>query len=200
MWSADCVCGVALGIRMTRLRKRIGLRHMMRWGSVVFSMALAAALGSGAAASAQDLPLTQVLKPSKISPIDPTRGMTKHDLESSRHTPLPEEYIWTASGADASDKVLYTRPSAMERIEPHYFRRAFQVSSVPAQATLYIAGPRSVKVWLNGQVADEVQSDITSPLGMHVYATDVKRFLKPGVNTIAIEAMRGRGVSGFANS
>jgi len=163
------------------------------------AMALAWAVGRGGA-RAQDLPLTQVLTPSTISPLDPTRGMTTHDLESSRHTPLPEEYIWTASGANASDKVLYRRPSATERIEPHYFRRTFQVSSVPEQATLYLAGPRSVRVWLNGQLAEQVESDITSPLGMHVFATDVKRFLKTGANTIAIEAVRGRGVSGFANS
>ena len=65
---------------------------------------------------------------------------------------------------------------------------------------LYIAGPRSMKVWMNGQLADAVQSDVTSPLGMHVYATSVAKFLKPGANTIAIEAVRGRGVSGFANS
>jgi len=103
------------------------------------AMALAWAVGRGGA-RAQDLPLTQVLTPSTISPLDPTRGMTTHDLESSRHTPLPEEYIWTASGANASDKVLYRRPSATERIEPHYFRRTFQVSSVPEQATLYLAG------------------------------------------------------------
>jgi hypothetical protein len=57
-----------------------------------------------------------------------------------------------------------------------------------------------VKVWLNGQVAERVESDITSPLGMHVFATDVARLLRPGANTLAIEAVRGRGVSGFANS
>ena len=175
------------------------MRHMTHLDRLVIATALAGAL-SATPAKGQDLPLTQVLTPSTISPLDPTRGITKHDLESSRHTPLLEEYIWTASGAGASDKVLYTRPSAVERIEPHYFRRTFQVASVPAQATLYIAGPRSLKVWLNGQLAEQVESDITSPLGMHVFATDVKRLLKPGANTIAIEAVRGRGVSGFANS
>ncbi|MDP9051195.1 MAG: alpha-L-rhamnosidase [Acidobacteriota bacterium] len=148
----------------------------------------------------QDLPLNQVLKPSTVEPLDLTRSMTAHDLESARHRPLPEEYIWTANDANANDKVVYTRPNATERIEPHYFRRQFTVAAVPAEATLYVAGPRSVKVWLNGRLAEQIESDVTSPLGMHVFATNVAKLLMPGANTIAIEAVRGRGVSGFANS
>jgi alpha-L-rhamnosidase len=35
---------------------------------------------------------------------------------------------------------------------------------------------------------------------MHVFATNVAKYLQPGANTIAIEAVRGRGVTGFANS
>ena len=115
-------------------------------------------------------------------------------------TPLPEEYIWTANDANANDKVLYTRPAANERIEPHFFRRSFTVGAVPREATLYIAGPRSADVWLNGMLVEHVESDVTSPLGMHVFATNVAKYLQPGVNTIAIEAVRGRGVTGFANS
>ncbi len=149
---------------------------------------------------AQDLPLTQELKPSTIAPLDPTRGIQHPALESARHKPLPEEYIWTADDAKANDKVVYTRPNANEQIEPHYFRRQFTVGAVPAVATLYVAGPRSVKVWLNGQLAEQVESDTTSPLGMHVFAADVAKLLRPGANTIAIEAVRGRGVTGFANS
>jgi Bacterial alpha-L-rhamnosidase 6 hairpin glycosidase domain len=88
----------------------------------------------------------------------------------------------------------------MEKTEPHYFRHTFSIVSVPEQATLYIAGPRGVKVWLNGKMAESVESDTSSPLGMHVFAMPVAKFLKTGKNTIAIEAVRGRGVTGFANS
>ncbi len=35
---------------------------------------------------------------------------------------------------------------------------------------------------------------------MHVFSTAVAKYLKPGANVIAIEAVRGRGVTGFANS
>jgi alpha-L-rhamnosidase len=149
---------------------------------------------------AQDLPLTQQLTSSTLKQLDPTRNITQPILESSQHQPLAEEYIWTTNDTAANAKVLYTFPAVTEQIEPHYFRRSFQITSAPKQATLYIAGPRRVKVWLNGRLAEEVESDITSPLGMHVFATSVAQYLKPGANTIAIEAIRGRGVTGFANS
>ena len=149
---------------------------------------------------AQDLPLTQVLTPSTIAPLDPTKDIAEPALESARHKPVPEEYIWTADDANANDKVVYTRPNANERIEPHYFRRRFTVGAAPAVATLYIAGPRSVKAWVNGQLAEQVEGDVTSPLGMHVFAVDVTKLLRVGENMIAIEAVRGRGVTGFANS
>lgn len=161
--------------------------------------AVAAVMAAGVAC-AQDLPLTQVLRPSTVSPLDPTRAVTEPRLESTMHKPLPEEYIWTANTSNTNDKVLYTRPAANEHIEPHYLRRQFHLSAVPPVATLYVAGPRSLNVWINGQMAEQVQSDITSPLGMHVFATDVTKYLKPGENTIAMEVVRGRGVSGFANS
>jgi alpha-L-rhamnosidase len=148
----------------------------------------------------QDLPLTEAMAINQISPLDPTRGMKAPALESARHTPLAEEYIWTANDAAANAKLIYTFPKVTEQTEPHYFRDKFAVGAVPKEATLYIAGPRRIKVWINGQIAEEVESDVTSPLGMHVFAADVARFLRAGENTIAIEAVRGRGVTGFANS
>ena len=51
-----------------------------------------------------------------------------------------------------AQKLVYTFPGMMEQIEPHYFRHAVLRRSGAAEATLYIAGPRSVKVWLNGQI------------------------------------------------
>jgi alpha-L-rhamnosidase len=148
----------------------------------------------------QNLPLTQDLSINRVTPLDPTRNVAKPVLESSRHTPLPEEYIWTANDQSTNGKVIYTYPKVTEQIEPHYFRDRFEVAHMPKEATLYLAGPRRVKVWINGQLAEEVESDVTSPLGMHVFATDVSHYLKQGRNTIAIEAVRGRGVTGFENS
>jgi hypothetical protein len=152
-------------------------------------------------AQGQDLPLTSGLQVNTLRPLDPARKIKKDRLESSFHAPLPEQYIWTAEDTGAQEeKLVYKFPSLMEKTEPHYFRHAFSIASVPAHATLYIAGPRSVKVWLNGRLAESVESDTSSPLGMHTFVTSVASLLRTGKNTIAIEAVRGRGVTGFANS
>ena len=173
---------------------------MRRAGEQAVRVGLGLVLAVAGASWAQDLPLTQPRTMNTISPLDLARAVTKPELESSRHTPLPEEYIWTAKDAAADTKVVYTFPKVTEQTEPHYFRERFVVAAVPTKATLYLAGPRSVKVWINGQMAEQVESDVTSPLGMHVFATPVARFLRAGENTIAIEAVRGRGVTGFANN
>ena len=142
----------------------------------MIGLRVAAAIGLAAGVlCAQDLPLNQVLTPSTVSPLDPTKTVGEPRLESSMHTPLKEEYIWTANSANANDKVLYTRPAADERIEPHYFRKNFTLAAVPREATLYIAGPRTVDVWVNGMLAEHVESDVTSPLGMHVFAVSVAK-------------------------
>jgi alpha-L-rhamnosidase len=137
---------------------------------------------------------------SKVTPLDPTRNLTNPILQSTRHTPVPEEYIWTADDTARDAKIVYSFPGRNEQIEPHYFRAHFNVPTVPKEATLYIASPRSIKVWINSQLAEQVESDVTSPLGMHVFTTAVAKLLHAGKNTIAIEAVRGRGVTGFANS
>ena len=180
-----------------RLMPSKSLRSGWRMRVIPCCMVLTVGAGVG---YGQDLPLTQQLSINQITPLDPTRDIAQPVLESSRHTPLPEEYIWTASDNATDNKVIYTFPKVTERVEPHYFRERFEVTTLPKEATLYLAGPRKVKVWINGQMAEEVESDVTSPLGMHVFATEVARYLRVGRNTIAIEAVRGRGVTGFANS
>src|ERR1035441_6689364 len=159
-----------------------------------------AVVGVAGMAWGQDLPLTQEQTMNQISPLDPTRSVSAPMLESKRHTPLQEEYVWTANDASADAKLIYTFPKVTEQTEPHYFRASFQVGAVPKEATLYLAGPRRVKVWLNGMKAEEVESDVTSPLGIDVFATEVPKLVRTGRNVIAIEAVRGRGVTGFANS
>jgi hypothetical protein len=151
-------------------------------------------------AHAQDLPLTQTLTASKLEPLDPSRNVSSPVLESSIHTPLPEQYIWTVSDGSQNEKLIYTFPTITEQTEPHYFRAHFHIDAVPQQATLYIAGPRFISVWINGELAERVSSNTSSPLGIHVFATAVPKFLHTGDNVIAIQAVRGRGVTGFANS
>jgi len=159
-------------------------------------------LASVGVGGAQDLPVEHGTTKATISVLDLARNSVGSVLEKDVHSPLPEEYIWTASekAASTGSAVIYTFPAVTEQSEKHYFRRAFEVGAVPKVATLYVAGPRSERVWINGMLADEVQSDLSSPLGMHVYATDVTRYLRAGKNVIALEVVRGRGVTGFANS
>ena len=77
-------------------------------------------------------------------------------------------------------KLVYMFPAITAETEPHYFRAHFHVDNVPREATLYIAGPRSVSVWVNGQLVEQVASDTSSPLGMHVFAAPVARALQRG--------------------
>jgi len=150
---------------------------------------------------AQDLPVEHGSTRTNVNVLDLAKDATGAKLERDVHTPLPEEYIWTASGDVANGSaVIYKFPGLMEQTEKHYFRHSFDVAAIPANATLYVAGPRWERVWINGQLADEVSSDTTSPLGMHVFATDVAKYLHAGKNVIALEVVRGRGVTGFANS
>jgi len=160
------------------------------------------ALLCGSISVAQDLPVEHGTSRANVRQLDLAKGANGSRLEKNSHAPLPEQYLWTASTSpDASGSaVIYTFPGVTEKTEEHYFRHSFDVSTVPAQATLYVAGPRWERVWINGALADEVASDLSSPLGMHVFATDVTKLLKPGRNVIALEVIRGRGVTGFANS
>ena len=136
------------------------------------------------------------------APLDPTRDATGATLEGSVHQPLPEQYIWTAANKPArdNDRVVYIFPKVTEKTEPHFFRAMFSVQEVPAQATLYVAGPRSAVIYLNGQLIESVDCDVTQPLGLHVFAVPVAAYLKPGRNLLAMKVVRGRGVTGFTNS
>jgi alpha-L-rhamnosidase len=126
--------------------------------------------------------------------LDPTRGLQAAPEPS--HTPLPEQYLWTSGDITAQlpnhNKFPWNRPDL--RVDPHFFRTTFTLLSAPPAATLYIAGPRSAKIWLNGQLAASFASDIDAPIAFHVFHADVASFLRSGVNTLAIEAVRGRGI------
>ena len=134
--------------------------------------------------------------------LDPTRQITAVDAASSQHVPLPEQYIWTAGDAAAlhADHNNYGFRNPDVKSAPHYFRYTFQLAQVPPTATLYLAGPRSAKIYLNGALVDQVASDVTSPLGIHVFATDVAKALRSGANTLALEVVRGRGIVSVSNS
>src|SRR5208283_489701 len=99
-------------------------------------------------------------------PLDPTAAIEHHRLQSAVHKPLPEQYIWTQGDSAAASKISYDWAKQDFKADPHYFRHTFTVASAPKAATLYIAGPRSARVFLNGQLVDNVKSDLGAPIGM----------------------------------
>lgn len=125
--------------------------------------------------------------------LDPTRNLA---VEAQPHTPLPEEYIWTAGDVTTQrpDRSKFSWSRAEFRAEPHYFRASFDLAAVPAAATLYIGGPRQARVWINGQLVMSFNKDTDAPINFRVFHADAARALRVGKNTIAIEAVRGRGV------
>ena len=92
---------------------------------------------------------------------------------------LPEQYVWfSAPSPDSSS--------------PRFFRKAFQVSSVPARSTLYFTGPYGFTIFLNGTLLRS--SSLSGPGVVHdrpVAILDVSTTLRTGNNVLAIQASAG---------
>jgi len=134
--------------------------------------------------------------------LDPTRSIASSQLESSIHTPLPEQYIWTREDAvpDKPDLKGSWISEGNTHLDPHYFRRSFSVETLPPAATLYLGGPGAATVYVNGERVAHFQVNMEVNIGIHVIAVDVAHALKPGRNVIAIEAIRGPEVGSSGNS
>lgn len=171
---------------------------LCRPGLRLSGLLLTAVLFSAAALSQNTLPNTP--PPGQL---DPTRALSGGpQLFSSFHQPLPEQYIWTRedSTADKSDIIHYSMPGSDQQIAPHYFRVHFHLDSVPDNATLYLAGPRSATVSVNGTAAGRFVTDPMDRLSIQVFHVDAAHYLRPGDNVIAMEVVRGYGNAGFLNS
>ena len=135
-------------------------------------------------------------------PLDPARAEVSPHVVGEFHKPLPEEYIWTAD-----DAAVVTRAKELSQIkrddwkvEPHYFRSSFVVHEAPHAATVYIAGPRAARVYLNGKLAADLKCEGGHHMAFRAMSADVSNALRPGANTIAIEAVRGGGSHHHTNS
>jgi hypothetical protein len=175
--------------------------RVTRTNAGIVCLALAALLHGVGRFGAQSLPTQHSAAPDDPAVLDPTANAAQSPLEGHIHRPLPEQYIWSSATASETVKPGFSHklPNVMEQTEHHCFRHTFEVAQVPKAATLYVAGPRWEKVWINGQLADEVSADLSSPIGVQVFATDATRFLKSGRNVVAIEAVRGRGLKTFGD-
>lgn len=133
--------------------------------------------------------------------LDPSREIHLDQTTAKHHRPLPEEYIWTAKDAAVlSEKTVALIRKQETKIEPHYFRSVFQVSQVPKQATLYIAGPRSARVFLNGKPAADLHCEGGHHFVFRTMSASIQQLLRPGRNVVAIEVVRGWGSHHHTNS
>lgn len=134
--------------------------------------------------------------------LDPARRAGALTAESTLHQPLPTQYIWTKADAVPSDAAAIAGwfSSGDKDLETHYFRKTFTISSVPEHATLYIAGPRSATVFLDGQKVYSYATNLDFPMGIRVYSCDVTKVIKPGPNVLAIKAVRGPSIGSGADN
>jgi alpha-L-rhamnosidase len=122
--------------------------------------------------------------------LDPARDSALLQIPPS--TSLPEQFIWTKDDAAALDPSLQSKVRGQnDKTAPHYFREHFSVAVIPSQATLYIAGPRSATVTLNGANVLHFDDSEASGKGFHVMTADVASSLHSGDNVLAIEEVRG---------
>ena len=64
---------------------------------------------------------------------------------------------------------------------------------MPKDATLYLAGPRSAKIYLNGKLVNQFDSDLTAPGLDSAFRYAARGWLRAGRNVLAMEVVRGKG-------
>ncbi len=113
---------------------------------------------------------------SPIQPIslDPTLAIATPRLESSVHTPLPEQYIWSAIPGSTSEGVYSC------------LRKSFSLKKVPPVATLYAAGASYIRVYINGRLLAAAERDPKDRLRPFLLAIDVSGQLHAGRNLVAV--------------
>jgi hypothetical protein len=124
--------------------------------------------------------------------LDPARNPA--GLHRVAQAPLPEQCIWTTAHAAAlrTNRANSASRQHKSKIAAHAFRGTFRLSRIPA-ATLYVAGPRSMKTYRNGKVVLDTSFKPTSRVAGHVFSANVHSALRIGRNLLAIQAVRGWG-------
>lgn len=126
------------------------------------------------------------------NPLDLTAGIATPKLESQLHQPLPAHYIWAPQPPSKGMGISF--PSGA--YTPHwvFFRREFKLSAAPRNATLYVAGPARLRVYLNGQLLANAQQNPGAKLHPFVLVLNAAPGLRPGANVLAIAAASGRKI------
>jgi hypothetical protein len=110
--------------------------------------------------------------------------------------------VWTANDAAVTqDKQQLSELKRDDwKVQPHFFRRVFDLEKRPEKATLYVAGPRSAKVWVNGALVADLHCEGSHHMGFRVMSAEVGGALHSGQNLMAIEALRGYGSHHHTNA
>lgn len=74
------------------------------------------------------------------------------------------------------------------------------MKALPPVATLYVAGPRAARVWVNGALVAEMKYAGGHHMGFGTMSADVGGALRVGANVIAVEAVRGLGSHHHTNA
>jgi hypothetical protein len=109
----------------------------------------------------------------------PEGGLDKLLVEARRtEDPLPAAPYW-----------VWSDPHAAVGAPPQtvYFRRTFELPAVPAEALAYLHADNHARVWVNGQVALDRHTREWNELN----TLNLRPFLHPGNNTLAVEAVNG---------
>jgi alpha-L-rhamnosidase len=141
------------------------------------------------------LPAQRVEKTYRPNPLDLTARISSPRLESRLHQPLPEQYIWAMMPRNAG--MGFSLPRGAYAPRWTYFRRTFDLSSIPKAATLYVTGPARLRVFLNGRRVADAQRDATSKIDPFLLIVNAGPWLRPGQNALAIAAAGARQ-SGFS--
>jgi len=115
----------------------------------------------------------------KLIPIDPTLDIPTPTLESTIHTPLPEQYIWSGQPGDAGASSFL------------YFRKSFSLKTVPRVATLYAAGPSWMRIYVNGRLLANGIHDAKERIRPFVLGVDLSGQLRAGRNLVALMGFQG---------
>jgi alpha-L-rhamnosidase len=137
---------------------------------------------------------TQAIAQAKIPPfaeyLDPARDSSKLQAPPANH--LREQFIWTSDDAAALDPAGQAKVHGQnDKIASHYFRARFSLAKLPRNATLYIAGPRSATISINGIKVLQFNDSEFGGKGFHVMTAEVASALRVGKNVLAIEEVRG---------
>jgi hypothetical protein len=114
--------------------------------------------------------------------LDPTLEIATPVLESTTHSPLPEQYIWSDHPGDAGETTFL------------YFRKSFALKSAPRVATLYAAGPNWIRVYVNGRLMANGIHDAKERIRPFVLSIDLTGELHAGRNVVAVMASEGESM------